>query len=161
MNDIALIQRRLEEYHCSGAEEELNAIREILQEMVLAGLSRTDFFVKAAFHGGTQLRIFEGVRRFSEDLDFALVSPDSSFQLLSYLEKVSEELGAIGVAMEVRDKSKASARSRSRWRLTPILPLVRHIARTISFSHSLFRCAISTAKAHSRAKCTRFCAVST
>ncbi len=109
MNDIALIQRRLEEYHCSGAEEELNAIREILQEMVLAGLSRTDFFVKAAFHGGTQLRIFEGVRRFSEDLDFALVSPDSSFQLLSYLEKVSEELGAIGVAMEVRDKSKASA----------------------------------------------------
>ena len=43
MNDIALIQRRLEEYHCSGTEEELNAIREILQEMVLAGLSRTDF----------------------------------------------------------------------------------------------------------------------
>ena len=109
MNDIALIQGRLAEYHCSSAEEELNAIREILQEMVLAGLSRTDFFVRAAFHGGTQLRIFEAVRRFSEDLDFALVSPAPSFRLLPYLEKVSEELAAIGVAMEVRDKSKASA----------------------------------------------------
>jgi len=108
MNDIALIQGRLEDYRCTSAEEEMNAIREILQEMILAGLSRTDFFVKAAFHGGTQLRIFEGVRRFSEDLDFALVSQDLSFQLLPYLEKVSEELAAIGVTMEVRDRSKAS-----------------------------------------------------
>lgn len=108
MNDIALIQRRLEDYRCVNAEEEMNAVREMLQEMILAGLSRTDFFVKAAFHGGTQLRIFEGVRRFSEDLDFALVSQDPSFQLLPYLEQVSEELSAIGVAMEVRDKSKAS-----------------------------------------------------
>lgn len=109
MNDIALIQGRLEDYRCTSAEEEMNAIREILQELILAGLSRTDFFVKAAFHGGTQLRIFEGVRRFSEDLDFALVSHDQSFQLLPYLEKVSEELSAIGVTMEVRDRSKASA----------------------------------------------------
>ena len=109
MNDIALIQGLLEDYRCTSAEEEMNAIREILQELILAGLSRTDFFVKAAFHGGTQLRIFEGVRRFSEDLDFALVSHDQSFQLLPYLEKVSEELSAIGVTMEVRDRSKASA----------------------------------------------------
>ena len=109
MNDIALIQGRLEDYRCTSAEEEMNATREILQELILAGLSRTDFFVKAAFHGGTQLRIFEGVRRFSEDLDFALVSHDQSFQLLPYLEKVSEELSAIGVTMEVRDRSKASA----------------------------------------------------
>lgn len=108
MKDIALIQGRLEEYRCTSVDEEVNAIREILQEMVLAGLSRTDFFVKAAFHGGTQLRIFEGVRRFSEDLDFALVLQDLSFNLLYYLEKVSEELSAVGVAMEVRDKSKAS-----------------------------------------------------
>ena len=55
---------------------------EMLQEMILAALARTDFFVKAAFHGGTQLRIFEGLRRFSEDLDFALVSTDDEFDLL-------------------------------------------------------------------------------
>ena len=104
MNDIALIQGRLEDYRCTSSEEEMNAVREILQELILAGLARTDFFVKAAFHGGTQLRIFEGVRRFSEDLDFALVSQEPSFQLLPYLEKVAEELSAIGVAMEVRER---------------------------------------------------------
>ena len=108
MNDIALIQSRLEDYRCTSAEEEMNAIREILQELILAGLARTDFFVKAAFHGGTQLRIFEGVRRFSEDLDFALVSQEPSFRLLPYLEKVADELATIGVTMEVRDRSKAS-----------------------------------------------------
>ena len=74
-------KRRIEEYGCGNEEEELNAIREILQELILAGLARTDFFAKAAFHGGTQLRIFEGIRRFSEDLDFALVEPDRAFSL--------------------------------------------------------------------------------
>ena len=95
MNDIALLQNRLESYRCSSAEEELNAIREMLQEMILAALARTDFFVKAAFHGGTQLRIFEGLRRFSEDLDFALVSTDDEFDLLPHMEKVADEMRAI------------------------------------------------------------------
>ena len=108
MNDIALLQNRLESYRCSSAEEELNAIREMLQEMILAALARTDFFVKAAFHGGTQLRIFEGIRRFSEDLDFALVSRDDGFDLLPHMEKVAEEMRALGVEIEVKDRSKAS-----------------------------------------------------
>ena len=108
MNDIALLQNRLESYRCSSAEEELNAIREMLQEMILAALARTDFFVKAAFHGGTQLRIFEGLRRFSEDLDFALVSTDDEFDLLPHMEKVADEMRALGVEIEVKDRSKAS-----------------------------------------------------
>lgn len=107
MKSIDLLQRRLDEYDCDGAEEELNAIREILQEMILAGLARTDFFTKAAFHGGTQLRIFEGIRRYSEDLDFALLSPDGDFELRTYLEKVALELEAVGVTLEVKDKSTA------------------------------------------------------
>ena len=53
MKPIDIIQRRLKEYACESEEEELNAIREILQELILAGLARTDFFTKAAFHGGT------------------------------------------------------------------------------------------------------------
>ena len=109
MRNIALLQGRLESFGCVNAEEESNAIREMMQEMVLAGLARSDFFVKAAFHGGTQLRIFEGVRRFSEDLDFALLEKDLAFPLLSYLERVAEELAAIGVELEVRDRSKPSA----------------------------------------------------
>ena len=107
MREIALLQSRLNGYRCTSAEEEFNALREMLQEIILAGLSRTGFFAKAAFHGGTQLRIFEGVRRFSEDLDFALVVPDTSFSLSPYLEGVAAELVSVGVEMEVRDKSKA------------------------------------------------------
>jgi len=109
MNDVALLQNRLEAYRCSNAEEELNALREMLQEMILAALARTEFFVKAAFHGGTQLRIFEGIRRFSEDLDFALVSKDSEFSLRPYMEKIVDEMSVLGVDMVVKDKSKASS----------------------------------------------------
>ena len=41
MKPIDIIHRRLEEYACESEEEELNAIREILQELILAGLART------------------------------------------------------------------------------------------------------------------------
>lgn len=109
MKSIDLLQRRLDEYECLDAEEELNAMREILQDLILAGLARTDFFTKAAFHGGTQLRIFEGIRRFSEDLDFALVEPDRAFSLKCYLDKVAEELSSVGVELEVKDRSKADS----------------------------------------------------
>ena len=110
MKPIDIIQRRLEEYACESEEEELNAIREILQELILAGLARTDFFTKAAFHGGTQLRIFEGIRRYSEDLDFALVSPDRAFSLKGYLDKVAKELESVGVRS--RTSQRRTRRSR-------------------------------------------------
>lgn len=109
MRNITLLQGRLESFGCTNAEEESNAIREMMQELILAGLARSNFFVKAAFHGGTQLRIFEGVRRFSEDLDFALLEKDLSFPLLPSLERVAEELSTIGVELEVKDRSKADA----------------------------------------------------
>ncbi len=109
MMDIALFQSRLDGYACTNAEEELNALREMLQEMILAALSRTDYFSKAAFQGGTRLRLFEGIRRYSEDLDFALLTPDLEFDLSPYLEQVASELASMGVELEVVDKSKASA----------------------------------------------------
>jgi len=109
MTRLPLLQSRLAEYECRNDEEELNAVREILQEMILCGLARTDFFVRAAFHGGTQLRIFEGIRRFSEDLDFALLAPDAKFSLGDYLQQVARELAAIGVELTVKDKSKADS----------------------------------------------------
>jgi hypothetical protein len=57
-------------------EEKENALKEVVQEIALLGLSRTDFFSKAAFYGGTCLRLFYGLPRFSEDLDFALKQPE-------------------------------------------------------------------------------------
>ena len=68
MVDVDILRNRLEQYRAVNIAEEDHAMREILQEYVLAALTRTDFFAKAAFHGGTHLRIFHGLRRFSEDL---------------------------------------------------------------------------------------------
>ena len=58
MNNLISIQRRLSDYNCTSSREEDQALREILQDLILAALGRTEFFFKAAFHGGTHLRIF-------------------------------------------------------------------------------------------------------
>ncbi len=103
---IKIIQERLHSYRCRSQQEEENAIREITQEVALAALSRTDFFVKAAFQGGTCLRIFYSLDRFSEDLDFILKKPDINFQLEPYLKPLAVELNAYGYCIEITDRSK-------------------------------------------------------
>lgn len=79
-----MIKEWIAEYNPKNEEEILSALREIMQEITLAGLSRTDFYEKAAFYGGTALRIFYGLDRFSEDLDFSLLESDDSFTLEPY-----------------------------------------------------------------------------
>ena len=106
MMKLDLIQQRLNAYKCTSPAEEDYALREILQEFILLALARTDYFTKAAFHGGTHLRVFHGLQRFSEDLDFALKEDDPSFEFKPYLDKVRKELEAVGVMAEVVDKSK-------------------------------------------------------
>jgi len=49
-----------------------NALKEVIQEVTLHTLSTTDFFSHAAFYGGSALRIFHNLDRFSEDMDFSL-----------------------------------------------------------------------------------------
>jgi predicted nucleotidyltransferase component of viral defense system len=104
---VKIIQERLESYKCLSEFEEELALREITQEVALAALSRTDFFKHAAFQGGTALRIFYSLNRFSEDLDFILKVPYKAFRLEGYLKAVSEELKAYGYAIETSDRSQA------------------------------------------------------
>lgn len=106
---VRMIQDRLADYGCRSALEEEQALREITQEVVLAALGRTDFFARAAFHGGTCLRIFHGLPRFSEDLDFALGKSDEGFRLGPYLGAVAGELTAYGYAMEIDERGKSGA----------------------------------------------------
>jgi len=106
---VRMIQDRLAEYGCRSTLEEEQALREITQEVVLTALGRTDFFAQAAFQGGTCLRIFHGLPRFSEDLDFALVAPNPGFLLGPYLEAVAAELAAYGYALEIDERDKAGA----------------------------------------------------
>jgi len=103
---LEIIQQRLESYACGSRIEEEQAIREITQEVVLAALGRTEFFGHAAFHGGTCLRIFYGMNRFSEDLDFALREPDGEFSLAEYLAAIAEELGIYGYDFEISDRTR-------------------------------------------------------
>lgn len=103
---VEIVQERLASYGCGSALEEEQALREISQEIILAGLGRTDFFSKAGFHGGTSLRIFHSLSRFSEDLDFALRTPEHSFELKPYLEQVRDELVAYGYKLEIDDRSQ-------------------------------------------------------
>lgn len=103
---VKMIQERLDGYRCHSALEEEQALREITQEIALAALGRTDFFRKAAFQGGTCLRIFHGLNRFSEDLDFSLQQPDRQFVLKPYLESLARELTAYGYALEIEDRAK-------------------------------------------------------
>ncbi len=104
---VKIIQERLENYRAASWQEEELALKEILQELALAGLSRTDFFKHAAFQGGTALRILYGTERFSEDLDFILKTPDSSFHLISFLKALEEELKVYGISVEIKDRSHA------------------------------------------------------
>jgi predicted nucleotidyltransferase component of viral defense system len=103
---VKMIQDRLDGYGCRSTLEEEQALREITQEIVLAALGRTDFFQKTGLQGGTCLRIFHGVNRFSEDLDFTLQNPDASFVLQSYLEGLAKELTAYCYGLEMDDRSK-------------------------------------------------------
>lgn len=82
------------------------ALREILQEIVLFALSQAGFFNHAVFYGGTALRILYALPRFSEDLDFSLLKPDSSFDLNKYEKAVLDTLELYGFEAQVETKSK-------------------------------------------------------
>lgn len=101
-----MIKEWIGEYEPKNTEDVRSALREIMQEVALAGLSRTNFFEKAAFYGGTALRIFYGLDRFSEDLDFSLLKADPSFALEPYFDAIVAEFEAIGMKVSIREKEK-------------------------------------------------------
>lgn len=107
MNNI--IEQMLSKYEIKNVTDEINALKEIIQEIVLLGLSRSGFFDKAAFYGGTSLRIFYKLDRFSEDLDFALIYPNKDFNLSKYFNYIEKELKAYGLNMEVNTKKKSTS----------------------------------------------------
>lgn len=84
-----------------------HVVKEIMQEMVLCGLSRAGFFKEAAFYGGTALRIFYEMDRFSENLDFSLQSTNDHFDLSEYFPILEKEIQAFGLHLEVSEKIKS------------------------------------------------------
>lgn len=105
---ITIIQERLKSYNAISKQEELSALKEIYQEIALAGLARSDFFKEAAFQGGTALRILHQLNRFSEDLDFVLLKPSERFQWHSYLKAIELEFNSFGVTLELKERKEAT-----------------------------------------------------
>lgn len=104
---VDIISDRLKAYSVTTRQAELNALKEISQEVALAGLARAGFFKQALFQGGTCLRIIHQLNRFSEDLDFILNEPDQSFKCEPYLVAIKTEFEAFGLSLSVIDRTKA------------------------------------------------------
>ena len=101
-----MIKEWLQEYQPRNMEEAGLALREIMQEVALAGLYREGFFEKAAFYGGTALRILHGLDRFSEDLDFSLLQHDDDFKIEKYLGAIEDEFSSLGMKVSIQEKTK-------------------------------------------------------
>ena len=83
-----------------------NIQHEVMQKIALAGLARGGFFEKAAFYGGTCLRLLHNMRRFSEDMDFSLLEPNRNFRFEDYFPAVVEEFKLAGKDVEIKMKHK-------------------------------------------------------
>lgn len=96
----------LNKYKLETAADYENALKEVIQQAALAGLWRAGFFNQCAFYGGTSLRIFYGLQRFSEDLDFTVLNHNSNFSLNEYFKAVDEELTSLGFNVQIVEKTK-------------------------------------------------------
>jgi len=93
-------------YSPTTKEEKQNATHEVMQQITLSGLYRGGFFDNAAFYGGTCLRIFYGMQRYSEDMDFSLLQSDENFHLENYFDAITAEFQAAGREVMITKKEK-------------------------------------------------------
>ena len=105
---MTIYDQMLAAYPQQTEKQQHNARIEVAQQIVLAGLARSDFFNKAAFCGGTCLRIFHNLQRFSEDMDFSLLQMDEAFAWETYFPYIEREFEALGRAVTITKKDKRS-----------------------------------------------------
>ena len=104
MNEV--YQKMLSQYDLSTMQKRRNGIFEVNQQIVLAGLYQGGFFNHAAFYGGTCLRIFHGLQRFSEDMDFSLLKPDDNFDFKNFFQPIIDQFVIVGREVEITKKDK-------------------------------------------------------
>ncbi|MDR1877392.1 MAG: nucleotidyl transferase AbiEii/AbiGii toxin family protein [Flavobacteriaceae bacterium] len=102
----SIFENMLSQYSLTTKEEKDNATHEVTQQIALAGLYKAGFFEKAAFYGGTCLRIFHGLQRFSEDMDFSLLQADEDFRLENYFDAIITEFKSLGRDVVITHKEK-------------------------------------------------------
>ena len=103
-----IFENMLSRYELATEQQKRNAIFEVNQQIILAGLYAGGFFESAAFYGGTCLRIFHGLQRFSEDMDFSLLAPDENFDFSKYFQPIVDAFALVGREVEITKKDKKS-----------------------------------------------------
>ena len=103
-----IFDNMLSRYELATEQQKRNAIFEVNQQIILAGLYAGGFFESAAFYGGTCLRIFHGLQRFSEDMDFSLLAPDENFDFSKYFQPIVDAFALVGREVEIAKKDKKS-----------------------------------------------------
>ena len=78
-------------------------LKEYLQLLILDHLATTPYINKVAFIGGTNLRLIQGIDRFSEDLDFDCKDL-SEDEFMAMTDSVVQYLRQNNVEVETRDK---------------------------------------------------------
>ena len=101
-----IFDNMLSRYDLTTEQQKRNAIFEVNQQMTLAGLYAGGFFESAAFYGGTCLRIFHGLQRFSEDMDFSLLTQDDKFDFTKYFPAIIDAFTMVGREVEIKKKDK-------------------------------------------------------
>jgi predicted nucleotidyltransferase component of viral defense system len=104
--DNNIFEQMMSRYPLDTSNDRRNATYEVMQQVVLSGLYRGGFFEHAAFYGGTCLRIFQGLQRYSEDMDFSLLTKDESFTLERYFPSIIDECRLLGREVEITKKDK-------------------------------------------------------
>ena len=106
MNTNEIFNQMLSSYDITTELQKRNAIFEVNQQIILSGLYNGGFFNEAAFYGGTCLRIFHGLQRFSEDMDFSLLAPNENFDFTHYFQPIIDQFAMVGREVEIRKKDK-------------------------------------------------------
>ena len=103
-----IFDNMLSRYELATEQQKRNAIFEVNQQIILAGLYAGGFFESAAFYGGTCLRIFHRLQRFSEDMDFSLLVPNEDFDFSKYFQPIVDAFALVGREVEITKKDKRS-----------------------------------------------------
>lgn len=108
MSTNEIFSQMLSAYDLTTEQKKRNATFEVNQQIILAGLYNGGFFNEAAFYGGTCLRIFHGLQRFSEDMDFSLLTPNERFDFTQYFQPIIDQFALVGRDVEIKKKDKKS-----------------------------------------------------
>ena len=106
MPTMTIFDEMVAAYNPQNATQKTNAQHQVMQQIVLAGLQKGGFFEHAAFYGGTCLRIFHGLPRFSEDMDFTLVEKNPAIHLENYFHPIREVFALTGKDVVITKKEK-------------------------------------------------------